>query len=991
MQSSSGSCCGSFSRVPIGLRAVDTGFAQARPAIACARRAFRQGAASVSNIGISTFEFVSVFGFRISCFLVALLIAQSAEAQEWHLSWSCELPARKTAWEFTQRMGRDVGYPVAAGGGLAFVGCEHNGALLAFDGQTGEERWRFYTAAPIRHAPVADDTHVYVGSDDGSLHCLDGKGKVVWKRRGGPSDRLVIGHERVMSAWPISTEPLLHDGVLYFVAGYWPVDGIYLHAVDAKSGKEIWVNDSAEFRPNRKIHWLDGKLLIDGDNSKAIVDAKTGEVLREKVDKPASPERPKISGAKGNMTSWSQSGDTLTVGTTEGVFGFSFNRTAGTRDSGSGLRESGEKTKATRDADPRSHVPGTRLNEAADILAKTGVKEGYCLVVGPSDAAFVAGLLAKSGLHVVALEKDEQAADKLRRHFDARGLFDEHRLAVVVGDSTLPPYFASLIVANADEAVTDAIRRGLHPYRGAIATIKASDGIKITRGNGPPAGSADWTHEFRDAANSLASPDKLVKAPLGLLWYGGPAADARFYFDGNVDHQSGHGLNPQPVPAQVVDGRMILQGPGLLAAIDIYTGRILWETPLPKMYTFGGGGGGLGIHSKKHPRPWEYEEAYKFEVTPVERCRASGFDCVSQSDGIYVAAAKHLLRFDPATGELLSKWAVPDLSRTGTAARQDPATGKSARPTEDLRWGNVRVSGNTIVATLFRPQDIADAQAGFDGNGGDWAGDRMPMSHLIAVDRQSGKLLWSREADWGFLNRSGICVGGGNVYCVDLITEKIYDKYQDAGRKFPDVPPTLHAFDLATGNDVWQFPLDVYVQNIAYSESKDLLLAPCRNLKEWRDGKWVDLSIDIRRGKRDKNAAGKWRALRGKTGQVVWEEADAAYHSPHIVLGDLIIDRSGYSYDLNTGKRHLRTLENGEQEEWNFKKGGCNHLIACENLVTWRCAYYDLVNHESVNLTGMDAGCSPTLIPAGGVLNVPNFGTHHKRNRMTAMALVHVE
>lgn len=41
-------------------------------------------------------------------------------------------------------------------------------------------------------------------------------------------------------------------------------------------------------------------------------------------------------------------------------------------------------------------------------------------------------------------------------------------------------------------------------------------------------------------------------------------------------------------------------------------------------------------------------------------------------------------------------------------------------------------------------------------------------------------------------------------------------------------------------------------------------------------------------------------------------------------------------------------------------------------------------------LKGMDAGCTPTLLPAGGLLNLPNFGTHHKRNRMTALALIHV-
>ena len=676
-------------------------------------------------------------------------VVPSEAAESWNVQWGLEMPARKTAWEFTQRMGRDTGYPVAAGGGLAFVGCEHNGALLALDGRTGEERWRFYTGAPIRHSPVASDTHVYVGSDDGHLYCLNMKGELAWKLRGGPANRLVIGHERIMSAWPISTEPLLQDDVLYFVGGYWPVDGVHVHAVDAQTGKEIWVSSDTEFRPNRRMHLADGKLQIEGDNSRAYLNAATGEVLREKPEKSAPPERPELSGLKGSLASWSQAGDFLVAGTPEGVFGFSRNAKREARQVAAAA-----KTPASVDS---------KTDQMVDALLEKSKAGGYALLVGLQDAAFVQTLLEKSDLHLVVLVPDDNAASKLRRALDSHGLFDGHRLAVVSADAELPPYFASLIVAASDDAVTDAVWRLLHPYAGVVAT-NIDGNLKLTRGDGPPAGAADWTHEFRDAANTLASPDKLVKAPLGTLWYGGEAADARFYFDGNVDHQSGHGLNPQPVPAQVIDGRMILQGPGLLAAIDIYTGRILWETALPKMYTYGGGGGGLGIHSKKHPRPWEHEPAMEFDVTPTERCRASGFNCVSQSDGIYVAAAKQLLRFDPATGELISKWPVPIEG--------------------DLRWGNVRVVDDTLIATLFRPEDIAAAQAGYDGNGGDWAGDRMPMSHLIAIDRQSGKLNWQRAANWGFLNRSGICAGGAKVYCVDLITEKIHGKLAEAGRKF---------------------------------------------------------------------------------------------------------------------------------------------------------------------------------------------------------------
>lgn len=415
---------------------------------------------------------------------------------------------------------------------------------------------------------------------------------------------------------------------------------------------------------------------------------------------------------------------------------------------------------------------------------------------------------------------------------------------------------------------------------------------------------------------------------------------------------------------------MILQSKGLLSAVDIYTGRVLWETELPEIYTFGGGGGGLGIHSKKHKEPWKYPEALEFPIKPTERCRASGFNMVSLPNGIYVCAGRQLLRFNPESGEQISAWDTPD-----------PA----------LRWGGIRAVGELLITTAFHPDDLEATQIGHDGNGGDWSGDRQPMRKLIALNRESGELVWERNAKWGFVNRSGICAGGGKVFCVDLVTEKVFNKLAEAGREFPDSPPTLHALDLKTGAEVWSFPLDVYVQNIVYSEEHDLLLAPCRNLKEWREGKWVDLSIDVRRGTRNKNAAGRMRAFKGADGEVIWDQSEAAYHSPHIVLGDLIIDRWGHGYDLLTGKRDERVSPlTGQPETWSFRKSGCNHLVASQNLVTFRCAYYDLANQTGVKtLRGMDAGCSPTLLPAGGIVNIPNFGTHHKRNRMTAMALVH--
>ena len=147
-----------------------------------------------------------------------------------------------------------------------------------------------------------------------------------------------------------------------------------------------------------------------------------------------------------------------------------------------------------------------------------------------------------------------------------------------------------------------------------------------------------------------------------------------------MDHQSGHGLNPQPVPAQIVEGRLILQSAGLISAFDQYNGRLLWESKLPSVYTFGGSGGGLGKHSKKHPFPWKQPEAQSFEVKPDQRSRASGFNYASLTDGIYICAADRLLRLDPKTGERLSEWQVP-------------------LPEKGLCWGGLRIEGDVLVAT----------------------------------------------------------------------------------------------------------------------------------------------------------------------------------------------------------------------------------------------------------------------------------------------------
>ena len=135
--------------------------------------------------------------------------------------------------------------PVASQG-LLFYGDSVDGNIRCLDGQTGRTRWEYATEAPVRFAPAVWGDHVFAASDDGYLYCLTLLGgDLVWKKRGGPRAETLLGNERLISRWPARGGVAVADGVVYFAAGIWPTEGIYLMALDAGTGEEIWRNDSA--------------------------------------------------------------------------------------------------------------------------------------------------------------------------------------------------------------------------------------------------------------------------------------------------------------------------------------------------------------------------------------------------------------------------------------------------------------------------------------------------------------------------------------------------------------------------------------------------------------------------------------------------------------------------------------------------------------------------------------------------------------------------
>ncbi|MEK7997046.1 MAG: methyltransferase domain-containing protein, partial [Planctomycetota bacterium] len=194
---------------------------------------------------------------------------------------------------------------------------------------------------------------------------------------------------------------------------------------------------------------------------------------------------------------------------------------------------------------------------ARDILATTGVREGYCLVLGVGSGRLteeLARAVKSNGydLHVIGLDPDPAKIEILRNRWHGMGIVSG-QLSAMVGDictTEFPPYLAHLIVSedleaagisNASTFVEKAFY-SLRPYGGKIclgvetlgllqrvaasgtpanADVHASGAFAMLERVGALPGSADWTHLYADASNTVVSKDTLVKAPLGLLWFGG--------------------------------------------------------------------------------------------------------------------------------------------------------------------------------------------------------------------------------------------------------------------------------------------------------------------------------------------------------------------------------------------------------------------------------------------------------------------------------------
>ncbi|MHC4983489.1 MAG: outer membrane protein assembly factor BamB family protein, partial [Planctomycetota bacterium] len=316
--------------------------------------------------------------------------------------------------------------------------------------------------------------------------------------------------------------------------------------------------------------------------------------------------------------------------------------------------------------------PAVRHDEwrakTARMLKAVGVEEGHCVVLGMETGRLVEELLRQSKLHLIVLEPDESRAAAGRRRLDDLGLYGRrvHILPGHLESVDMPPYLASLMVSEwaAGAAGEEVIRRAfdvLRPYGGTLclfqdgasaaafkrrvealklpnAEVVSADGVtRLVRAGALP-GSADWSHQYHDMSNNVFSPDNNVKAPLGMLWFGGPS---------NMDVLPRHGHGPSP---QVAAGRLVIQGIGVLSARDVYTGRVIWRREFAELNTF-------GMYYNGSYRPSPYDRTYNQGHIPGANWYGSNY--VTTADKVYLVSQSVCHVLDAATGETVADFTLP--------------------------------------------------------------------------------------------------------------------------------------------------------------------------------------------------------------------------------------------------------------------------------------------------------------------------------------------
>lgn len=536
------------------------------------------------------------------------------------------------------------------------------------------------------------------------------------------------------------------------------------------------------------------------------------------------------------------------------------------------------------------------------LLESVNLRKGYALMLGEPDVTLAAELARQSEFSVVGIDTDRDRIDAARRRLYPTGLYGSRVTLMAVESMKRLPLaagLADLVICprSLADSMADEIDRVLAPGRG-VQAVSEEVGWALSR-RSREVGMGEWTHQYGDSGNTTTSGEALGGArctdDLAVHWFGRPGADF------GLDRQS-----RMPAPL-AVNGRLFHQGMQRLVALNAHNGSVLWGLEIPDL---------MRLNMPRDASNW-----------------------CADSANLFVAVRERLWVLDAETGE------------------REVALGVPGDDEGMSDWGYVGRAGNYLLGSAVRPdsgyRSYWSGKMWFDGKAGSIGTAKVCSDSLFALSRDDWESAW--EYRGGRILNTTIAVDEGRVIFVESRNPALAS-LETSRLSGPELwqDQVLVALDLASGNLLWERPLDTEDGSITFY----LQVAAGTIL--------VTAS----------NTSYHLYAFAADSGNPRWNRSNAwpdDHHSGHI-QHPVILDGTVYlqpnGYDLATGE--ILTTKVGS-------RSGCHTYIGAEKALIYRgegrrVALWD---REAESVSAWDRlrpSCWLSLIPANGMLLVPEGG-----------------
>jgi outer membrane protein assembly factor BamB len=606
--------------------------------------------------------------------------------------------------------------------------------------------------------------------------------------------------------------------------------------------------------------------------------------------------------------------------------------------------------KTTRQPYPENASTAIYAEAAKQIIQSmwpdaTVPRRGYCLVLDCGEGRLAHELAKRTELRILGVDADMENVGAARRALAAAGLYGV-RVTIHHQSSPSLPYgsfFANLVVSDralrTGELPSSAkeVLRLLRPEGGLAMigqsplagkkskrltreqlgqwtaqsnagawSIESRNGLWATLRREPLSGSGEWTQLYANAGHTACSGDT-VEGPMTLQWFGAPGPRRI------VDRHH------RPMSPLAKDGRVFVPADDAVIAVDAFNGARLWETGVPNSRRIGA-------------------------------MKNSG-QMLIEGEDLYVAAEDECWAIDAVTGQR-------------TAVIQAPRINDA----ESCHWGYLNCVGDQLFASGVKP--TATFTRTWTGGASFLEGDFRPVvigRSVFSVDRHTGETLWTYQK--GAVMNSAIAIGQGRIYFVESHRPEVVS--DDDGRiridDFCKGPTMLVALDLATGETVWERPVQLPHQHIMFLVAAgDTVLVT----GSYNDHEKVYYGLNaFDGGSGEPRWKNRFVATNVRGTEPTGQEGSHGEQWQHpVVIGDKVYLRP-YGFDLATGEKIPYHLFRGGH--------GCGGLTGSASFLFGRGGnprMYPLnvpTTHGTQLSRTTRPGCYLNVIPASGVVLIP--------------------